>query len=71
VSPAEKIPLLAWPPLHEVDLRRTRIDDQWLESLASVRALRILRIAGCTQLSDQAIAEFRRARPEVEVVREE
>jgi hypothetical protein len=59
------------PPLHEVDVRRTKIDDPWLAWLTDVRTLRILRIAGCNQLSEQAIAAFRKARPEVKIVPEE
>ena len=58
------------PPLHEVDVRRTQIDDQWLESLAEVPSLRILRVAGCENLTDEAVAAFRKARPDVELVDE-
>lgn len=56
------------PPLHEVDVRGTQIEDEWLEVLAVVRSLRILRIAGCKNLTDEAVAAFRKARPDVEVV---
>jgi hypothetical protein len=70
VSPPQPV-YKPWPMLHEVDLRRTNIDDRWLECLAQVRTLRILRIAGCRNLSEEAIAAFRKARPEVDVVRDE
>ena len=56
------------PPLYEVDVRRTQIDDQWLERLADVPSLRILRVAGCEKLTDEALAVFRKARPDVELV---
>ena len=58
------------PPLHEVDVRRTQIDDQWLEYLADVRTLRVLRVAGCENLTDEGVAAFRKARPDVELVDE-
>jgi hypothetical protein len=71
VTSAGRQPLPASPPLHEVDVRRTKIGDSWLEWLAGVRTLRVLRIGGCKQLSEPAITAFQQARPEVDVVREE
>lgn len=56
------------PPLHEVDVRDTQVNDEWLEYLADIRSLRILRVAGCRNLTNEAVAAFRKARPEVELV---
>lgn len=62
---------LAHPPLHEVDVRRSGIEDKGLDLLATVPTLRILRIAGCADLTPQGIARFKSARPEVAVVQAE
>ena len=56
------------PPVHEIDLRKTQIGDPWLEQLAKIKTLRILRIGGCENLTTDGIIRFREARPEVEVV---
>ena len=59
------------PPLREVDVRRSGIEDKYLDLLAEVPTLRILRIADCEDLTPQGIARFKSARPEVAVVQTE
>jgi len=55
------------PSVVEVDLRDTPIDDEWLEHLAKLPKLKVLRIGECKNLTDEAKARFRKDRPDVKL----
>jgi hypothetical protein len=60
-------PVGFFPILHEVDVRVAAIGDQCLPQLEKTASLRVLDVRNCKNLSNEAVAAFRRARPDVAV----
>jgi hypothetical protein len=58
-----------WPPpaLYEVDVRDTDVSSEWLNRLAAVRTLRIVRIGQCRNISKETKSAFRQKRPDIQL----